>query len=252
MLPPWNKEKGSATAMMNTSPTETGARALWGGGAGGTQGQVCTQTMAGVLTQLWPFLTHVVSSVASVEDRHPSLPCSRKRRSDNNHDTENICNNADPLEDNEEDHTEIRRNNWSWRSMMKSSSVVVLILMTMVWTLAYFDQASSHGIMAEETTSLASYVSNERTNFAKVQNLGRKLIASATSTDSSSVFSDSDHTMSAKEYRNFMSQFGRHPWLLYEVPRLLPSEDGIMDRSSCTKFCHEASNVHAQKQQNRI
>jgi hypothetical protein len=77
---------------------------------------------------------------------------------------------------------------------MKSATVVLLLLITMMCT-----HASSHGTEAEETTLLAkSYATNDGIGSASGMTLGRKL-------------TDSNHMMSVQQYRDFMGQFGRHP-----------------------------------------
>ncbi|OEL15087.1 hypothetical protein BAE44_0023894 [Dichanthelium oligosanthes] len=96
---------------------------------------------------------------------------------------------------------------------MKSAAVALLILMSMMCTIAYFVHESSHGTEAEETTLLTdSYRSNDESSSAGGMTLGRKLMAGSTIIDSASVSTtDSNHMMSVQEYRNFMGQFGRHP-----------------------------------------
>lgn len=98
-------------------------------------------------------------------------------------------------------------------TMMKASTVAVLIMMAMpmMFTIAYSDNASSHGTKTEETTAVAiSHASNGGSSFTSGKAAGRKLLQDPASTDSAGVSTDSNHYMTVKEYKNYMS-FVHHP-----------------------------------------
>ncbi|RCV32835.1 hypothetical protein SEVIR_7G021500v4 [Setaria viridis] len=87
---------------------------------------------------------------------------------------------------------------------MKSTTVALLILMNMMFTIPYFGHASSQGIKDEETTLLSkSYASSDGTSFAGDMTLGRKLMAE-TSINSAAVSTDSSRTVSVTWYNDFI------------------------------------------------
>ncbi|KAL5213821.1 hypothetical protein ABZP36_002973 [Zizania latifolia] len=98
---------------------------------------------------------------------------------------------------------------------MKALTVAVLITMAMLmmFTIGYSDHgASSHGIMAEQITSVAnSHASNGGSGIKAGIAPGRKLISEATSTDSAGSAIDSHRTMTPKDYWAQMEKRGRTP-----------------------------------------
>jgi hypothetical protein len=92
---------------------------------------------------------------------------------------------------------------------MKSTTVALLILMNMMFTIAYFGDGSPQGFKAEETTLLStSYASSDGTRVAGGMTLGRKLMAE-TSINSAAVSTDSSRTFSVNWYNDFISHARR-------------------------------------------
>jgi len=92
---------------------------------------------------------------------------------------------------------------------MKSATVALLILVSLMFTIPYLGRAT-HGIKAEETTLLPdSYGSNGGNSFAGGMTLGRKLIAETSLNSAAVVSTDSSRVISVNEYNNFISHARR-------------------------------------------